>query len=205
MLDTCIRGGAIIDGTGAAARTADIGIRDGIIVEIGRITSSARRILHADGATVTPGFVDIHTHYDGQAMWDGVLRPSFGNGVTTAIFGNCGVGFAPVRDGSQNVLIDLMDAVEEIPGSALAEGLNWDWTSFPDYLDRLEARARTINIGALAPWAPAPFHNRPQDLGWSGCQRGRDHCDDRHVDGGTRCWGVGAVQLANRDPPYMQR
>lgn len=158
MLDTLIRGGSIIDGTGAAARTADIGIADGMIVEMGRVSTPAHRVIDADGLAVTPGFVDIHTHYDGQALWDDTMRPSFGNGVTTAIFGNCGVGFAPLRPGTQDVLIDLMDGVEEIPGSVLAEGLDWDWTGFPDYLDRLEAKPRTLNVGALATHGPMRFY-----------------------------------------------
>lgn len=158
MLDTIIRGGKVIDGTGAPARTADVGIRDGIVTEIGRINTAAKRVIDADGASVTPGFVDIHTHYDGQAMWDDTMRPSFGNGVTTTIFGNCGVGFAPVRKGTQDVLIDLMDGVEEIPGSALAEGLKWDWTSFPDYLDRLEEKPHSLNVGALATHGPMRFY-----------------------------------------------
>lgn len=154
MHDLIIRGGTIIDGTGGARRTADIAIDGDTITEIGRITSTARRVLNSDGLLVTPGFVDIHTHYDGQATWDDALYPSFDNGVTTAIVGNCGVGFAPVKYDHREKLMEIMDGVEEIPGSALAVGLNWDWESFPDYLDALDRTAHSFNIGALAAHGP---------------------------------------------------
>ena len=154
MLDLIISGGNVADGSGASARTADIGIADGKIVEIGRISGVAQRRIDADGLLVTPGFVDIHTHYDGQATWDDALYPSFDNGVTTAILGNCGVGFAPIRKGGEEVLIDLMDGVEEIPGTALHEGLKWNWETFPDFLDVLDRASHSFNIGALAAHGP---------------------------------------------------
>src|SRR5487761_1354854 len=123
MLDLLIKGGTVIDGTGAAPEPGDIGISDGRIVEIGVITAQASEVLDADGALVTPGWVDVHTHYDGQVTWDDALEPSASNGVTTVVMGNCGVGFAPVRPGAEDWLIGLMEGVEDIPGTALAEGM----------------------------------------------------------------------------------
>jgi N-acyl-D-amino-acid deacylase len=154
MFDLIIRGGTVVDGTGAPPRMADVAISAGRIAEIGQIGSSAYRTMDADGLVVTPGFVDIHTHYDGQATWDDALYPSFDNGVTTAIVGNCGVGFAPVHPHQREWLVDLMDGVEEIPGSALAVGLKWDWETFPQYLDALERTPHSFNIGALATHGP---------------------------------------------------
>ena len=154
MFDMIIEGGTVIDGTGGAPRTADIGIAHGKITEIGRLSGLARHKINADGLLVTPGFIDIHTHYDGQATWDDALYPSFDNGVTTAIVGNCGVGFAPAHPEQRETLVDLMDGVEEIPGSALAVGLKWDWETFPDYLVALERSPHSFNIGALATHGP---------------------------------------------------
>lgn len=147
-LDLKITGGMVHDGNGGEAVRADIGVRDGIIVELGDVSSAAARTMDADGAIVTPGFLDVHAHYDGQASWDNDLRPSVDHGVTTTIAGSCGVGFAPVRPADHDRLIRLMEGVEDIPGTALAEGLTWDWESFPDYLDALERMERTIDIGA---------------------------------------------------------
>src|ERR1700729_695152 len=145
--DLIIRGGRVIDGSGAAARPADIAVQDGLIAEVGRIDGAARRTIDADGLTVTPGFVDIHTHFDGQATWDPHLTPSCWHGVTTAIMGNCGVGFAPARPDRHDWLIGLMEGVEDIPGSALAEGMKWEWETFPEYLDALEQRKWTVDVG----------------------------------------------------------
>ncbi|MGH9302496.1 MAG: amidohydrolase family protein, partial [Acidimicrobiales bacterium] len=131
MLDVAIKGGTIVDGTGGPSFGADVGVRDGHIVEIGALTESARQIIDADGAVVTPGWIDVHTHYDGQVLWDDVLEPSASNGVTTLVMGNCGVGFAPVRPGDHDALIDLMEGVEDIPGSALSVGMPWGkWETF---------------------------------------------------------------------------
>ena len=150
--DTLIRGGNVVDGSGAAARTADIGIKDGRIADIGdNLSAAGARQIDADGALVTPGFVDIHTHYDGQATWDPVLAPSSWHGVTTVVMGNCGVGFAPVKPQDSNFLIELMEGVEDIPGAALSEGINWDWESFPDYLDTLAERRFDMDIGTQLP------------------------------------------------------
>jgi N-acyl-D-amino-acid deacylase len=153
MHEVLIQGGSVVDGTGAPARTADIAIEDGRIVEVGRITSRAKRTIDADGLLVTPGFVDIHTHYDGQATWDPHLTPSSWHGVTTAILGNCGVGFAPVVSTGHERLIEVMEGVEDIPGTALAEGIRWDWQSFPECLDALERMPRAVDVGAQLPHA----------------------------------------------------
>ena len=151
MHDLVIRGGIIIDGTGASRETGDIAIKDGKLAEVGGKIGPGRREIDADGLLVTPGWVDIHTHYDGQATWDPELASSSWNGSTTILFGNCGVGFAPVRAKHHDALIDLMEGVEDIPGIALAEGLSWDWESFPEYLDALERQERVIDVGAQMP------------------------------------------------------
>ena len=154
MYDLKITGGILHDGSGAPGRVADIAIQDGRIAAIGMDLGAAERTIDASGKIVTPGFIDIHTHYDGQASWDDELRPSIDHGVTTAIMGNCGVGFAPVRDTDHDKLIKLMEGVEDIPGTALHEGLTWDWESFPDYLDALAKIPRTIDIAAMLPHDP---------------------------------------------------
>ena len=153
MRDLIIRGGTIVDGTGETPFVGDIAIDGDRIVEVGKVSGPAKREIDATGLIVTPGWVDIHTHYDGQATWDAVMAPSSWHGVTTAIMGNCGVGFAPVRPGAQEFLIELMEGVEDIPGSALAEGIDWKWETFPEYLDALEAKPRAIDIGAHVPHA----------------------------------------------------
>ena len=148
MHDIVIRGGTIVDGTGAPAFTGDVAIDGDRLVQVGGKAGPGRREVKADGLLVTPGWVDVHTHYDGQATWDPVLAPSSWHGATTILMGNCGVGFAPVRKEHHQALIDLMEGVEDIPGIALAEGLKWDWESFPDYLDALARLPRTIDVGA---------------------------------------------------------
>ncbi|WIW89422.1 amidohydrolase family protein [Sphingobium sp. V4] len=155
MYDTIIRGGHIIDGTGRPAFTGDIAIENGRIAKVGgTINTAARQVIDADGAIVTPGFIDPHTHFDGQFLWDDVLEPAFSHGVTTAIGGNCGVGFAPLRHDCLEPLIELMEGVEDIPGIVLTEGLDWQWSTFPDYLDRLKEREYTIDVAAQVPHAP---------------------------------------------------
>jgi N-acyl-D-aspartate/D-glutamate deacylase len=149
MLDLVISGGTVVDGTGAAPFTADVGVQDGRIVEVGEITAEARERIDAAGALVTPGWIDVHTHYDGQVTWDDMLEPSAANGVTTVVMGNCGVGFAPVRPTDHETLIDLMEGVEDIPGAALSVGMPWGtWETFPDYLDLLDQRQYAIDIAA---------------------------------------------------------
>jgi N-acyl-D-aspartate/D-glutamate deacylase len=151
--DLIIRGGTIIDGSGEAPFVGDVAIDGDRIVEVGEVSGPARHEIDATGMLVTPGFVDIHTHYDGQATWDPLLAPSSWHGVTTAVMGNCGVGFAPVRPTDHQFLIDLMEGVEDIPGSALAEGIDWKWERFPEYLDALESKPRAIDVGAQVPHA----------------------------------------------------
>jgi len=151
--DLIIRGGTIVDGTGAAPFEGDVAIDAGRIVEVGEVSGHGRREIDAKGRLVTPGFVDIHTHYDGQATWDPLLAPSSWHGVTTAVMGNCGVGFAPVRPEHHQFLIELMEGVEDIPGSALNEGIDWKWERFPEYLDVLESMPRAIDVGAQVPHA----------------------------------------------------
>ncbi|MFT3722896.1 MAG: amidohydrolase family protein [Hyphomonadaceae bacterium] len=151
--DLVIRGGAVVDGTGASAFEADVGISQGVIAEVGAIKGSGKEEIDASGQLVTPGFVDIHTHYDGQATWDGRMNPSSWHGVTTAIMGNCGVGFAPCRPDDHARLIQLMEGVEDIPFPVLSEGLPWTWESYPDYLDSLAARQFDMDIGSQLPHA----------------------------------------------------
>ncbi len=158
MHDLVIRAGRLVDGSGTPARTADVAIDDGVVTAVGRVTAAARRVVDADGALVTPGFVDIHTHYDGQATWDDQLAPSSWHGVTTVVMGNCGVGFAPVRPADHQRLIELMEGVEDIPGAALHEGLSWSWQTFPEYLDDLERRPRDLDLGAQLPHGALRLH-----------------------------------------------
>ena len=152
-MDLVIRGGTIVDGTGRPGHVADLGIQDGRIAAIGPNLPKGREEIAAHGKLVTPGFVDIHTHYDGQAVWDSHLAPSALHGVTTAVMGNCGVGFAPVRPGGEAKLIELMEGVEDIPAPVLAEGLDFHWQSFAEYLDVLAARPRDMDLCALVPHA----------------------------------------------------
>ena len=158
MFDLVIRGGKVVDGTGGAPRSADVAITGDRIVEVGMVDGAARRVIHADGAVVAPGFVDVHTHYDGQATWDTQLAPSSTLGITTVVMGNCGVGFAPVHDHDRDRLIELMEGVEDIPGAALHEGLPWTWTSFGDYLDHLGGRRYDIDCGAQVPHGAIRLH-----------------------------------------------
>ena len=149
--DLVVRGGNVADGTGAAIKEADIAVKDGKIAAVGKVAGKGTEEIDAKGLLVTPGFVDIHTHYDGQATWDSRLQPSSWHGVTTAVMGNCGVGFAPVKVEDRRRLIELMEGVEDIPGAALDEGLKWSWESFGQYLDALEARPRDMDLGAQLP------------------------------------------------------
>ena len=149
--DLIIRGGTIVDGTGAPAFTGDVAVKDGLIVAVGTVAGTAAQEIDAAGKVVTPGFVDIHTHYDGQATWDQEMAPSSWHGVTTVVMGNCGVGFAPAKPDRHEWLISLMEGVEDIPGTALAEGMTWDWETFPEYLDALAKLPRTVDIGTHVP------------------------------------------------------
>jgi N-acyl-D-aspartate/D-glutamate deacylase len=146
-----IRGGTIVDGTGAARFTGDIAIDNGLIAQVGKVSAPGREEIDASGMIVAPGWVDVHTHYDGQATWDQEMAPSSWHGVTTVVMGNCGVGFAPAKPDRHEWLISLMEGVEDIPGTALAEGMTWNWETFPEYLDELEKLPRTIDVGTHVP------------------------------------------------------
>ena len=159
MLDVVIKGGTVVDGTGSAPYSADVAVRDGRIVEVGTVTEAARQVVEADGALVTPGWVDVHTHYDGQVTWDDVMEPSSANGVTTLVMGNCGVGFAPVQAAHTEALIDLMEGVEDIPGSALSVGMPWGrWETFAEYLDVLGERRYALDIAAQVAHGAVRFY-----------------------------------------------
>ena len=151
--DLIIKNGTIIDGTGNKSYKADIGIVDGKISKIGVLNKDALKIVDANKLIVTPGFVDIHTHYDGQAIWDSYLKPSSIHGVTTVVMGNCGVGFAPCKSNDREKLVELMEGVEDIPSPVMHEGLNWNWETFPEYLDALEMNKRDIDVCTLIPHA----------------------------------------------------
>ena len=153
MHDLVIRGGLVVDGTGVEGQVADVAIDDGIVTEVGRVADGGREEVDADGLLVTPGFVDIHTHFDGQVTWDPMLTPSCWHGATTVVMGNCGVGFAPVKPDRHDWLIGLMEGVEDIPGTALHEGMDWQWESFPEYLDALDCTHRVLDIAAQVPHA----------------------------------------------------
>src|ERR1700693_4001541 len=151
MHELIVRGGTLVDGTGAEPRTADVAIDGGVISEVGNLTASATRTIEADGLLVTPGWVDNDTHYDGQATWDTELAPSSWHGVTTLVMGNCGVGFAPARQDRHDWLIGLMEGVEDIPGAALSSGIEWEWETFPEYLDAVERKPLLFAVGTQVP------------------------------------------------------
>ncbi|MFK7733130.1 MAG: amidohydrolase family protein [Pseudomonadales bacterium] len=152
MLDVLIKDARIVDGTGAAPFSGDIGISDGLITEVGNISSAAKETVNAAGAFATPGWVDVHTHFDGQISWDDKIDPSSSHGVTSIVMGNCGVGFAPAPPGGEQRLIELMEGVEDIPGTALHEGIEWGaWETFPEYLDYIAKREYALDIGTQIP------------------------------------------------------
>jgi len=155
MHDLVVRGGLVVDGSGAPARHADIAVTDGIVTHVGaHVDGPSRQVVDADGLLVTPGFVDVHTHYDAQASWDPWLTPSSWHGVTTVVMGNCGVGFAPARPDRHAWLIELMEGVEDIPGTAMTEGITWEWEHFPEYLDAIERRPKVLDVGGMIGHGP---------------------------------------------------
>ena len=154
MYDLLIKGGQIADGTGAPSFTGDVAVKDGVIVAVGKVSGVTRETVDADGLLVTPGWIDIHTHYDGQMSWDEQLAPSLWHGVSTAISGNCGVGFAPVKPDRHDWLIQMMEGVEDIPGTALSEGICWGCETFPEYLDFLDRRSFAIDVGCQIAHGP---------------------------------------------------
>jgi N-acyl-D-aspartate/D-glutamate deacylase len=158
MLDLKIARGILVDGSGGEGTVGDVGIAGGTIVAVGKVDEPARRVVDAEGALVVPGFLDLHTHYDGQAVWDAALAPSSWHGVTTVLMGNCGVGFAPLRPGDADRLVRLMEGVEEIPGTVLYEGLDWRWESFADYLGRLDAQPHAIDVATQVPHDPVRLY-----------------------------------------------
>ena len=172
--DLVIRGGTVVDGTGEPGFEADVAVKDGVIAAIGKIAGTGAEEIDARGQLVTPGFVDIHTHYDGQATWDQRLQPSSWHGVTTVVMGNCGVGFAPCRPGDHDRLIQLMEGVEDIPFPVLSEGLPWNWESYPDYLESLSQRRFDVDIGSQLPHAAL----RVYVMGQRGVDREPANADD---------------------------
>jgi N-acyl-D-amino-acid deacylase len=158
MHDLVIRGGTIVDGNGGEPYEGDVAIDGGRIAAVGGAAGSGRAEVDARGKLVTPGFVDVHTHFDGQVTWDPLLTPSCWHGVTTVVMGNCGVGFAPAHPGDRNALIGLMEGVEDIPGAALAEGIDWRWETFPEYLDVLATKRLAMDVGTQIPHGPLRFY-----------------------------------------------
>jgi N-acyl-D-aspartate/D-glutamate deacylase len=152
--DLIIRNGTIVDGLGSESYVGDIAVSEGVIAAVGAVDGSGTREIDATGLLVTPGFIDLHTHYDGQAIWSDRMTPSSAHGVTTAVMGNCGVGFAPCRTEDHEVLVDVMAGVEDIPGVVMVDGLPWNWETFPQYLDALEGRRRDIDVAAYLPHSP---------------------------------------------------
>ena len=206
MHDLIIKGGTLVDGTGAAARPADVAVDSGRITDVGQIEGGATRTIDADGLLVTPGWVDVHTHYDGQATWDSELAPSSWHGVTTLVMGNCGVGFAPAQPDRHDWLIGLMEGVEDIPGTALAEGIEWEWETFPEYLDALERRRWTVDVGTQVPHGAV----RAYVMGERGAaQRGGDRRGHRghavHRARGAPGGRPRLLDLAHHRPPRHRR
>ncbi len=172
--DLVIRNGNIVDGSGKKPFLGDIAIDEGNITKVGEVINSGKKEIDADGNLVSPGWVDIHTHYDGQVCWDPYLTPSSWHGVTTVVMGNCGVGFAPVKPGDENFLIQLMEGVEDIPGTALHEGIDWEWETFPEFLDAIERKEFVMDLGFMVGHGPV----RSYVMGYDRCQNQVDASKD---------------------------
>ena len=206
MATLLIKNGLLVDGTGDKARPADVLVRDGMIAEISPANSikagNADESIDAQGRLVTPGFVDVHTHYDGQATWDDELQPSSPHGITTVVMGNCGVGFAPSRPAERQWLIELMEGVEQIPGSALAEGITWNWETFPEYLDELERKPRAIDIAAQLPHgALRPYVMGRQDSNDDGNREASSEEIDRMAALTADAMEAGAMAISSNRIP----
>src|SRR6266568_7200372 len=152
--DLVIRGGTVVDGSGGEPTEADVAVSGDRIIAVGSVTGSGTEEIDASGCIVTPGFVDVHTHYDGQVTWEQTLAPSSGHGVTTVVMGNCGVGFAPIHNDQHELAIKLMEGVEDIPEVVMATGVPWNWESFPEYLDALDRRETDVDFAAQLPHSP---------------------------------------------------
>ncbi len=203
MLDVKISGGSVVDGTGAARRQADVGIRDGRVVQVGNVGETAARTIDADGLIVAPGFVDIHTHYDAQAFWDPALTPSPLHGVTTIVGGNCGFTIAPLAASEADYLMRMLARVEGMPLESLEAGVPWDWQSFGEYLDRLDGTL-AVNAGFLVgPLRVATRrHGRPRPRTCNRRRRGRDVPDTRRV---ARSRRAGLLVVAGADAQRRRR
>ena len=177
MHDLVIRNGKVVDGSGEEAFLGDIAIDGDRITKVGLVEDQGKEEIDAKGHLVTPGWVDIHTHYDGQVCWDSYLTPSCWHGVTTVVMGNCGVGFAPVKPGTEEFLVQLMEGVEDIPGTALHEGVTWDWESFPEYLDSIGKKNYAIDVGAMIGHGPI----RSYVMGYDRCQ-GKEEATDTEIE-----------------------
>mgnify|MGYP001262603147 CR=1 FL=1 len=192
-LDLVIRGGTVVDGTGARMKDADVAISDGRIVEVGKVAATGQEEIDARDRLVMPGFVDVHTHYDAQVTWANQILPSSCNGVTTVLMGNCGVGFAPVRPDHHDMLISLMEGVEDIPEVVMKEGLPWNWASFPDYLDSLEVRQFDVDVATQVPHAAL----RVFVMGERGANREEATAEDRAEMARLAAGGIRAGAFAS--------
>ena len=204
--DLVIRGGNIADGKGGDLYEADVAIVGGCITEVGKVAGKGREEIDARGKLVTPGFVDVHTHYDGQVAWSQDITPSSQNGVTTAIMGNCGVGFAPCRPADHVRLIQLMEGVEDIPEPVLSAGIPWAWESFPEYMEWLSKRNFDIDVGAQLPHAAL----RVYVMGERGARRDPSTPEDNRAmaalaGDAVRAGALGFLDLAHLEPPHLDR
>ncbi|MFL2542843.1 MAG: amidohydrolase family protein [Candidatus Latescibacterota bacterium] len=204
MHDLVIRGANIVDGTGVDAYVGDIAVDSGIISSVGGKAGQATREILADGAMVSPGWVDVHTHYDGQVTWDPIVGPSSWHGVTSIVMGNCGVGFAPVKPADHNMLIELMEGVEDIPGAALHEGVPWGWESFSEFMDVLEKMPRALDVATQVPHNPVRAYVMGKDAA-SERPSTQDERDQMSaiVAEGLAAGAIGFTTSRTKIPPHL--